>query len=66
MKLLVSRAHEVVLQSFSKDRYTCLMCGKKGDIKSMFSDVPEERCTPHFESATSGWKDEFDAEMEGK
>jgi hypothetical protein len=57
-KLVTSRAHEVVEQNFTKNKYVCLRCGKRGAIEIMFSDAPEERCTPHFELKTSGWKDE--------
>jgi hypothetical protein len=58
--LITSRAHEDVEQNFTKDKYVCLRCGKRGGIETMFSDAPNERCTPHFELKTSGWKDEPD------
>jgi len=56
--LVLSRAHEVVLQNFSKDKYVCLRCGRRGDITTLFSGASDERCNPQFELASSGWVDE--------
>jgi hypothetical protein len=55
--IIVSKAHEVVLKNFTKDKYVCVRCGLEGDLKVLFGP---QRCTPHYELATSGWKDESD------
>lgn len=51
--LIVSDAHEVVLQNFCKDKYVCMHCGARGSLEDLFGD---KRCTPHLELLSSGWK----------
>ena len=56
-KIIVSKAHEVVQTNDGK-QLTCMRCGLTGPLKTLFGTI---RCTPHYESKTSGWKDEVDS-----
>lgn len=60
-ELIISRAHEVVQSlPLSARLYTCMQCHTIGSLAKLFSDYPDEKCTPHFETKTSGWLDEFE------
>ena len=55
MKAIVSDAHEVVqCLPLSDKKYKCNRCGLTGSIDALFSDT--QRCSPHLESITSGWR----------
>jgi hypothetical protein len=57
--LITSRAHEVVqCLPLHIEEYTCVRCGVRGTLQRLFGDCPDERCTPHAEFKSSGWKSE--------
>ena len=54
-KLIISDAHEVVQTTpLSASQYKCLRCNLIGSLENLFGVI---RCTLHFETASSGWKD---------
>jgi len=56
-KLIVSTAHEVVeCLPAQQGTYKCLRCELEGPLALLFSEKPEDRCRPHYETETSGWK----------
>lgn len=55
---IVSKAHEVVLERYSKTRFVCVRCGFHGYLWQMFDS--RIRCIPHRELKSSGWLEEND------
>jgi len=55
METIISKAHNIVLETYSKDRYVCLDCGLRGDLNAVFGSV---RCKPKKFAKSSGWVDE--------
>ena len=57
-KLIKSYAHEIVqCVPLSDKKYKCVRCSMVGSLKDLFSK--DKKCTPHFESITSGWSGEI-------
>lgn len=56
-EFIQSRAHDwAQTLPLSDSAVVCTRCGMRAPIREM-SEAP--RCTPHFESATSGYKEEL-------